>query len=62
MNDEYLTVEDAARLTGFSHWSIRRWIGKELTRYKSRGRILVSRTELLEMVKPKAEAKASSRA
>ena len=52
-NDDFLTVDEAARLTGYSHWSIRRWVGTELTRYESRGRVLVSRAELLELVKPK---------
>lgn len=51
--DGFVTVDDAARLTGFSHWSIRRWVGTRLTRYESMGRVLVSRTELLELVKPK---------
>lgn len=52
-NDDFLTLDEAARLTGFSHWSIRRWVGTKLTRYESMGRVLVSRTELLELVKPK---------
>jgi hypothetical protein len=52
-NDDFLTVDEAARLTGFSHWSIRRWVGTRLTRYEAMGRVLVSRTELLELVKPK---------
>lgn len=52
-NDDFLTVDEAARLTGFSHWSIRRWVGVRLTRYESLGRVLVSRVELLELVKPK---------
>ena len=50
---EFLTVDEAAQLTGYSHWSIRRWVGTKLTRYESLGRVLVSRTELLELVKPK---------
>jgi hypothetical protein len=52
-NDDFLTVDEAARLTGYSHWSIRRWVGTRLTRYESMGRVLVSRAELLELVKPK---------
>jgi hypothetical protein len=51
--NDFLTVDEAARLTGFSHWSIRRWVGTRLTRYESMGRILVSRVELIELVKPK---------
>jgi hypothetical protein len=47
-NDDFVTVDEAARLTGFSHWSIRRWAGTRLTRYESVGRVLVSRAELLE--------------
>ena len=52
-NEEFLTVDQAAQLSGFSHWSIRRWVGTQLTRYESLGRVLVSRAELLELVKPK---------
>ena len=52
-NDDFLTLEEAAKLTGFSHWSIRRWVGIRLTRYESMGRILVSRVELLALVEPK---------
>lgn len=52
-NDDFLSIEAAARLTGYSHWSVRRWVGTKLTRYESLGRVLVSRTELLELVKPK---------
>jgi hypothetical protein len=52
-NDDFLTLEEAAKLTGFSHWSIRRWVGTRLTRYESMGRILVSRVELLALVEPK---------
>lgn len=51
--DGFVTVDDAARLTGFSHWSIRRWVGSKLTRYESMGRVLVSRAELLDLVKPR---------
>ena len=57
-NKNFLTVDEAARLTGFSHWSIRRWLGTKLTRYESMGRVLVSRAELLELVKPKRRANA----
>lgn len=52
-NSDFLTLDEAARLTGFSHWSIRRWVGTKLTRYESMGRILVNRVELLALVKPK---------
>jgi excisionase family DNA binding protein len=52
-NNDFLTVDEAAKLTGFSHWSIRRWVGARLTRFESMGRVLVSRAELLELVKPK---------
>jgi hypothetical protein len=52
-NNDFLTLEEAAKLTGFSHWSIRRWVGTRLTRYESMGRILVSRAELLALVEPK---------
>jgi excisionase family DNA binding protein len=55
--NEFLTVDEAAQLTGYSHWSIRRWLtlGGKLTRYRAGSRIVVSRAELLELVKPKKE-------
>jgi hypothetical protein len=54
---EFLTVDEAARLAGRSHWTIRRWLepGGKLTRYKSLNRTIVSRSELLELVQPKKE-------
>ena len=56
--NEFLTVDEAAQLVGMSHWTIRRWAGTRLTRYASMGRVVVSRAELLDLVKPKkAEAK-----
>lgn len=49
----YLTVEEAAELVGLSHWTIRLWLQKRrLTRYKCGSRTVVSRLELLELVKP----------
>lgn len=51
--NEFLTVDEAAQLAGMSHWTIRRWTGTRLARYESMGRVLVSRVELLELVKPK---------
>lgn len=57
-NEEFVSVEEAARLTGFSHWSIRRWLGAsppKLTRYKIGSRTVINRAELLELVKPKKE-------
>ena len=53
---EFLTVDEAAQLTGYSHWSIRRWLGTRLTRYRAGSRVVVSRSELLELVKPKKAA------
>lgn len=52
---DFLTVDEAARLVGRSHWTIRRWLepGGKLTRYKSASRTVVSRAELTELVKPK---------
>ncbi len=55
---DFLTVEEAARLTGFSHWSIRRWLSEsppKLARYKIGSRTVISRAELLELMKPKKE-------
>jgi hypothetical protein len=60
-NNDFLTVDEAARLTGFSHWSIRRWLSTSpprLTRYKIGARTVINRAELLELVKPqKVEAR-----
>lgn len=51
---DFLTVDEAARLVGLSHWTIRRWLelGK-LTRYKAASRTMVSRPELLALLEPK---------
>ena len=50
----FLTVDEAAALVGLSHWTIRKYIHERaLQRYRSVGRTLVSRAELLELVKPK---------
>ena len=57
-NEDFLTVEEAARLAGFSHWSIRRWLSgsaPRLIRYKIGSRTVVSRAELLELMKPKKQ-------
>jgi excisionase family DNA binding protein len=52
--DEFLTVDEAARLAGLSHWTIRLWLHKRrLTRFKSASRTVVKRSELLELLKPK---------
>lgn len=52
---DFLTVDEAAQLVGLSHWTIRRWLqpGGKLTHYKSASRTVVSRSQLLELVKPK---------
>lgn len=56
---DFLTVDEAAELVGLSHWTIRRWLepgpGSKLTRYRAGSRIVVSRAELLELVKPRKE-------
>lgn len=50
----YLTVEQAAELAGISHWTVRSWLHKGLlTRYKSASRTVVSRTEMLALLKPR---------
>jgi excisionase family DNA binding protein len=52
--DNFLTVDEAARLIGLSHWTVRSWLHKGLlTRYKSASRTVVSRAELTELVSPK---------
>jgi hypothetical protein len=53
--ETFVTVEEAARISGMSHWTIRRWLmpGGRLTRYKALNRTVVSRAELEELVKPK---------
>jgi hypothetical protein len=57
-SNDFITVDDAARLVGRSHWTIRRWLepGGKLTRYKSLNRTVVSRSELTELVKPKMDS------
>lgn len=51
---KFLTVVEAAELTGRSHWTIRLWITKGwLTRFKCASRTVVSRAELLELLTPK---------
>ena len=53
-NSDFLTVDDAARLVGLTHWTIRRYLQtKRLTRYKSGQTTLVSHLELIEVMKPK---------
>jgi excisionase family DNA binding protein len=56
--EDFLTVDEAAQLAGYSHWTIRRWVdvGK-LTRYRIGARVVVSRAELLELVKPRIVTK-----
>jgi excisionase family DNA binding protein len=51
---EFLTVDEAAKRVGLSHWTIRRWLDSgRLTRYKSASRTLVGRSELLALLEPK---------
>lgn len=53
-HDGFVTIDEAANLSGLSHWSIRRMLSRaRLTRYRSCGRVLVQREELLELVRPK---------
>lgn len=50
---EFLPIDEAARLVDVSHWTIRLWLHKgRLTRYKRGARTVVSRLELLELLKP----------
>ena len=52
--DDFLTVDDAAQLTGYSHWTIRRWLNAgKLSHYRAGSRVVVSSAELIELVKPK---------
>ena len=54
LNTDFLTVDGAARLAGVTHWTVRLWLQKsKLTRYKSGQHTVVSRTELLELLKPR---------
>jgi excisionase family DNA binding protein len=51
--DSFLTVDEAAQLVGLSHWTVRNWLQRGLlTRYKSASRTVVSRSEILERVRP----------
>jgi excisionase family DNA binding protein len=57
----FLSVDEAARLVGLSHWTLRSWLQKGLlTRYKSVSRTLVNRAELLELLKPKKSSHENS--
>lgn len=52
--ENFLTVDEAADLANVSHWTVRSWLSKGLlTRYKSLSRVVVSRSQLLELLKPK---------
>ena len=52
--DDFLTVDDAAQLAGYSHWTIRHWLDSgKLSRYRAGSRVVVNRAELIELVKPK---------
>ena len=48
---DFLTVDEAARLVGLSHWTIRMYLHKRrLTKYRLGSRTVVSRQELLGLV------------
>ena len=50
--ENFLTVDEAARLVDRSHWTVRMWLHtSRLTRYHSGSRTLVRRKELLELTK-----------
>lgn len=54
LNPGFVTVDGAARLVGVTHWTVRKWLQtKRLTRYKTGQHTVVSRAELLELLKPK---------
>ena len=56
-SNEFLKVDEAARLVGLSHWTLRSWLHKGLlTKYKSVSRTLVNRAELLNLLRPKKSA------
>jgi excisionase family DNA binding protein len=55
--EDFLTVDEAAKLAGYSHWTIRRWLDLgRLTRYRIGVRVAVNRAEILELVKPRKTA------
>lgn len=56
--DGFLTIDEAAQVSGVTHWTIRRWLKEgRLTRYETASRPFVNRDELLALVSPKrAEA------
>jgi hypothetical protein len=52
-SDDFITVVTAASLAGRSYWTIRRWIASgALTRYTSAGRVVVNKSQLLDLVRP----------
>jgi excisionase family DNA binding protein len=51
---QFLTVDEAAQLVGLSHWTLRSWLQKgRLSRFKSGSRTVVSRSQLLGLLKPR---------
>jgi excisionase family DNA binding protein len=55
--DDLIRVAGAARLAGVSQGTVRRWLAEgRLRRYRDgRGRVWVSRTQVLELITPKPE-------
>lgn len=52
--DGFLTIDEAAQVSGVTHWTIRRWLKTgRLTRYESASRPFVRRDELMTLVNPK---------
>jgi excisionase family DNA binding protein len=48
---DFLTIEEAARLVGLSHWTIRLYLQKRrLTKYRLCNRTVVSRKELVALI------------
>lgn len=52
-NPKFLTLPEAAQETGFSHWTLRKFLhdGK-LTRYRLGSRVLLDRSEVMSLLRP----------
>lgn len=59
--EDFLTIDEAARFVGLSHWTIRMYLQKRrLTKYRLCNRTVVSRRELTALVHIKEIAPAGS--
>ncbi len=54
MNDDFISIKEAAKIAGKTVMTIRSWIDKGyLNKFQSGLQVGISRSELLEFIKPK---------